>query len=247
MGRLLRGNRAALAVSTAALVLAAGGGAYAAASSGGTITVCIHKKGGALYQATKCSKGDKKLSWNAVGPQGATGATGPQGVSGVQGNTGSQGNPGQDGVGATILTIPLMSVVGGSTAQTVGTVGPLTLTETCTVAGMGTDLTLGVTQSGNGDWRANGFYGDATYTGGNTNPASAPTVSDTYLVNIGGTTASDTPILTVNFNASSQAQASGDLTFTTTSGDYNVPLDLFISDSESNTGAECGGNGTPIV
>src|SRR3954447_9612076 len=52
-----------------------GGGAYALADGGssgnGTITACVHKQGGGLYVARKCGKGDKKLSWNEVGPAGA--------------------------------------------------------------------------------------------------------------------------------------------------------------------------------
>ena len=63
-----------------------GSGGYAlASSSGGTITVGVSHKRGTLYKAKKCAKGDKKLSWNKVGPQapqGSSGATGPQGPAG---------------------------------------------------------------------------------------------------------------------------------------------------------------------
>lgn len=92
MGRV---SRSALVLGVAVLVLA-GGGAYALASSlsGGTITVCVHHKGGTLYKARTCAKHDKKLSWNKQGPAGATGATGPKGAIGATGATGTQGPPG---------------------------------------------------------------------------------------------------------------------------------------------------------
>jgi hypothetical protein len=89
MGRV---SRSAVVLTIAVLVLT-GGGAYALGSSlaGGTITVCVHHKGGALYQAKKCAKHDKKLSWNKQGLQGAKGATG---AAGPQGQTGAQGPAG---------------------------------------------------------------------------------------------------------------------------------------------------------
>lgn len=65
-------------------VLAAGGGAYAMAASGaGTINVCVHRHGGALYRAAHCARQDSSLSWNVAGPQGAKGATGATGSAGV--------------------------------------------------------------------------------------------------------------------------------------------------------------------
>jgi len=87
------------------LVLAAAGGALAA-GSGGTVTACAKKHGGTLYEAKKCAKGDRKLTWNQVGPRGATGARGPQGSQGPQGPAGAagaagvNGAPGQNGIGA---------------------------------------------------------------------------------------------------------------------------------------------------
>jgi hypothetical protein len=90
MGRLFK---PLTALGVAALLLA-GGGAYALASSTGTITVCVKHAGGGLYKATKCTKRDKQLSWNARGPAGATGATGAPGPQGQQGNQGTVGTNG---------------------------------------------------------------------------------------------------------------------------------------------------------
>lgn len=62
-----------------AAVAAVAGGAYAAiaASSSKTITACVHRIGGGLYQAHKCAPHDKRLQWNVRGPTGQTGAAGP--------------------------------------------------------------------------------------------------------------------------------------------------------------------------
>src|SRR2546421_260859 len=90
----------AIVLGIIALVVAAGGGAYAATSGGGRITVCVHKNGGGLYQAKKCAKHDRKLSWGASGRRGATGRQGPigvQGATGAKGDTGAQGPTGAKG------------------------------------------------------------------------------------------------------------------------------------------------------
>ena len=91
---------AAHLVAVLALVLAFGGGAYAAGSSGPQITVCVHHRGGALYRASRCARGDRRLSWNEIGPRGPAGArggpgaTGPAGAPGVPGVTGAPGTAG---------------------------------------------------------------------------------------------------------------------------------------------------------
>lgn len=88
MGRLRSGLRAGNVMGALALVVALGGGAYAAASSGSqTITVCVHKIGGALYRASKCAQHDSTLSWNMVGPRGPRGLPGKNGRPGINGTT----------------------------------------------------------------------------------------------------------------------------------------------------------------
>jgi hypothetical protein len=71
--------------------VALGGIAFAASTSGGTISVCVHHKGGGLYKAARCAHSDRTLSWNARGPQGRPGVAGGQGG---QGEPGIQGEPG---------------------------------------------------------------------------------------------------------------------------------------------------------
>jgi hypothetical protein len=92
--RTLTSGRVAVALSAAALFCAIGGGAYAAASSSKTVTVCVKHSGGELYQAKKCAKHDKKLSWDEKGVAGATGATGATGAAGATGTTGATGAAG---------------------------------------------------------------------------------------------------------------------------------------------------------
>ena len=87
MKELLKANRApAIVLGILALIVAAGGGALAASGGGGkTITVCVKAQGGALYQAKKCKKHDKKLTWNKQGPQGQQGQQGSAGSNGANG------------------------------------------------------------------------------------------------------------------------------------------------------------------
>jgi hypothetical protein len=91
----MRGPSRAGAALIAALVLVVAGGSYAfGASQSSTISVCVHHKGGALYQASKCARRDKRLSWNSQGPQGVPGAQGVAGIQGPKGATGVQGPAG---------------------------------------------------------------------------------------------------------------------------------------------------------
>jgi hypothetical protein len=77
------------ALGVIALVVALGGGALAASGGNGTITACVQKQSALLYQAKKCAKHDRKLSWSTRGPVGAVGAVGATGAQGPQGNPGS--------------------------------------------------------------------------------------------------------------------------------------------------------------
>ncbi|MBS1863996.1 MAG: collagen-like protein [Actinobacteria bacterium] len=95
----LVGRFSKLAVGSGAVaLLVIGIGAYAFASSGGgTITVCVGHRGGALYKAKKCAKGDRSLSWNKQGMPGPVGEPGPRGAQGPQGIQGAPGTPGSRG------------------------------------------------------------------------------------------------------------------------------------------------------
>jgi hypothetical protein len=80
-----RTARTSAMIAGVLVLLVAVGGGYALGSSGHLlITVCVHKHGGGLYVG-RCARGDKKLQWNKLGPQGQPG------------NTGAQGDPGPAG------------------------------------------------------------------------------------------------------------------------------------------------------
>jgi BclB C-terminal domain-containing protein len=84
----MKGSRftPSMVVALAALVIAAAGGAYAAgAGSSPTINACVRHHGGALYVATKCAHGDKRIKWSVTGPQGAAGSAGKPGAAGPAG------------------------------------------------------------------------------------------------------------------------------------------------------------------
>lgn len=95
MRRLLAARGVPAAILGVLALLAAGGG-YAIANSGGKVNACVHTGTRALYKAP-CRKGDKKISWNQVGPRGPTGAPGTPGAQGAQGAQGIQGIPGLPG------------------------------------------------------------------------------------------------------------------------------------------------------
>ncbi len=88
-GRILPLAAAALAGG----LISAGG--YALAASGGsTIHACADAHTGVLHLQKRCHPGQRRITWNQRGPQGARGATGPAGTSPVTawtvvGDTGS--------------------------------------------------------------------------------------------------------------------------------------------------------------
>ncbi len=94
MTQILRaGRRAGAVAGITALVIAATAGGYAG-TAGGTIKVCVHRRGGGLYQARHCRRQDRKLSWNARGERGPSGGPGPLGPAGPGGPVGSTGPAG---------------------------------------------------------------------------------------------------------------------------------------------------------
>jgi len=112
-----------------AALLVVGGGAYALASAKSqTITVCVKHQGGIIYQAPRCAKHDKKLSWSTApaavkatqGVAGATGSQGPQGDTGPQGPAGATGPQGPQGPAGTNGTNGLPGERGPSDAYTAG-------------------------------------------------------------------------------------------------------------------------------
>jgi hypothetical protein len=136
-----------------------GGGAYALADGGSgdaTITACVHKKGGALYVARKCGKGDKKLSWNQVGPAGAPGAAGPTGAQGPTGPAGAAGSPGttvSQGAGATTLRFDA-NATASPTPTVLGTVLGVTISADCTIPATGQAKLETFLKTSDGSWTA---------------------------------------------------------------------------------------------
>jgi hypothetical protein len=95
MKRPLKARSAAATVlGIIALVITAGGAALAASRGESSITACVHKTSGGLYQARHCEKRDRRLTWSAAGPRGTVGPPGPSGSKGDTGSPGPQGEPG---------------------------------------------------------------------------------------------------------------------------------------------------------
>jgi hypothetical protein len=85
-------------------VLAASAVSYAAATGApGTISGCVHHKGGGLYVARKCARHDRRLTWSITGTAGTQGSTGAVGTPGTPGAPGPPGTPGTPGASATKL------------------------------------------------------------------------------------------------------------------------------------------------
>ena len=127
-------SRALFAALVGVVVLLAAGGGYAVASSSSKkITACVHKHGRGLYTG-KCTKHDKKLTWNTTGPAGPAGPAGATGATGAPGATGSQGP------GATSLVFNEAGTA-SPTPTTLGTAGPYSMSADCIEPSAGTTTT----------------------------------------------------------------------------------------------------------
>lgn len=108
-------------IGGAMVAVVAAGTVYAA---GGTITVCVHKRGGTLYRAAHCAANDGKLVWNIQGPPGkqgtpgAAGAVGPAGAAGPAGAQGPQGIQGPPGPSAAFASFHDAAVAVSTTSFT---------------------------------------------------------------------------------------------------------------------------------
>jgi hypothetical protein len=88
----------ALSAAAAISLLAAFGMASQADAS--TLYACVKKEGGSMRlvsQRAKCTKSERKVSWNTTGPVGKNGANGANGGSGANGKNGSNGSNGSNG------------------------------------------------------------------------------------------------------------------------------------------------------
>jgi len=86
-----RGTLAAAAIIS--LLVALGTASQASAA---TYYACVKKSGAAhIYtKKPKCKRGERKLSWNSVGPAGRNGVNGTNGKNGANGKDGSSGKEG---------------------------------------------------------------------------------------------------------------------------------------------------------
>ena len=118
-------NRARVPVFAvaAACLLAVGAGWAIAASTTSTATLraCANNSTGALRLAASCKRGERRVSWNTVGPRGRRGLQGIQGAKGDPGSTGSAGPAGAQGPKGD-------KGDKGEPGQSVGTFGPVHLT-----------------------------------------------------------------------------------------------------------------------
>ena len=80
-------------VGIVVVLLAAGGGYAIARSRTKTIRACVRHGTHMLY-AAPCHRGDRRITWNTVGPRGAAGPKGATGASGAPGQNGAAGSPG---------------------------------------------------------------------------------------------------------------------------------------------------------
>ncbi|HEY5149128.1 MAG TPA: hypothetical protein VIJ23_04785, partial [Mycobacterium sp.] len=93
-GSTRRTSRGRVLIGGAAIVVAAIGvpSAMATASTTAKVyTACVNNVSGAMRQvsaSTTCNSGEHRISWNNIGPAGATGATGATGPAGATGATG---------------------------------------------------------------------------------------------------------------------------------------------------------------
>jgi hypothetical protein len=121
-------SRGLALIAAAAISLLA---AFATASQAGAATLfaCVKKEGGStriVSRSTKCSKSERKVSWNTSGPAGKNGANGANGTNGTNGATGKNGSNGNNGSNGSVGglyafndgPVALASV---ATEQTVGT------------------------------------------------------------------------------------------------------------------------------
>lgn len=95
--RLSSGRRFAVAAAVIVAALAASTVAWSAIpAADGTITGCLKDDGSLriVNSAADCKKGERAITWNVKGRDGATGATGATGPAGPEGPKGDRGTPG---------------------------------------------------------------------------------------------------------------------------------------------------------
>jgi hypothetical protein len=160
-----------LSATVATLSLALCGGVAVAVTKRAPVVACAAAKTGALHLAAKgkCAKGERKLTWAALGPRGLTGARG------LTGPVGPPGAPGPAGPSAAYsayrATGPDSLTLTGQTVATLAALpaGAYTITATTEIVGSAsataTDVSCTLTADAD-QARAGGYFGTvagATY------------------------------------------------------------------------------------
>jgi hypothetical protein len=99
MTRMLASLKQAPLVVVGVVALAACGSGWAVAATAGSplIRACANKRTGALRLGTRCRRNERRVTWNQIGPRGATGPRGRSGAVGRTGGTGATGATGAAG------------------------------------------------------------------------------------------------------------------------------------------------------
>jgi hypothetical protein len=90
-------SRLAVLLLAALVLCGTAGYAIAQSQSAPALKTCVKKKGGALRVASKCRKGERKVTLAQVGPAGAAGTAGTAGATGAAGTAGPSGGAGATG------------------------------------------------------------------------------------------------------------------------------------------------------
>jgi hypothetical protein len=81
-------------------VTASAFGAFATGAASKKISACVKKSGrskGTVRIASKCRRGERRVTWNSAGEPGPQGPAGPPGTNGTNGGSGNDGTPGTPG------------------------------------------------------------------------------------------------------------------------------------------------------
>jgi hypothetical protein len=92
-------NRRGVTMAAATIIALLATLAVASQATAATYYACVKKSGAAhiFTKKPKCRKGERKLSWNTVGPPGMNGANGANGLNGANGKNGTNGVAGKNG------------------------------------------------------------------------------------------------------------------------------------------------------
>jgi hypothetical protein len=252
MGLNSRGRVTAVAAAALAAVIACGG-TYALAGQGSsTLSACVHRHGGALYEAKKCAMHDRKLTWAITGPEGPagpTGATGAKGANGANGANGTNGANGINGIGATTSPVAL-TLADNEDLASLGSAS--SVYGACNQSG-GSVLSV-VSIVSTGSWQVSGSYTTYQLQANGTaivQNGSATSALGTYAIAATGATGSGQRSVAYTLvPASSPGLVSGEMHVSITSGattsDYEVTYNIETEPGASGAADLCTGEVTVV-